>query len=101
MAFSCFSAIKKATICTTLFFSKPIFTISPDGKSPARFLVLTPEPEKDSPGYEQRAKAPREILFLPQRVPSQEKWTGRKLGPDDADAPAATGFGDGDAGGAL
>ncbi len=23
----------------------------------------------------------KDILFLPKRLPSEEKWTGRKLGP--------------------
>jgi Xaa-Pro aminopeptidase len=40
----------------------------------------------------ERAKLPREILFLPQRVPGMEKWTGRKLGPSDPNAAATTGF---------
>jgi Xaa-Pro aminopeptidase len=38
-----------------------------------------------APGY-------REILFLPDRDISQEKWTGPKLGPDDAQAGKITGF---------
>ena len=33
-----------------------------------------------------------EILFLPPHNPSQEKWTGPKLGPDDAEATKVTGF---------
>jgi Xaa-Pro aminopeptidase len=33
-----------------------------------------------------------EILFLPKRNPSQEKWTGAKLGPDDPKASQITGF---------
>jgi Xaa-Pro aminopeptidase len=33
-----------------------------------------------------------EILFLPKRNYSQEKWTGAKLGPDDPKAPQITGF---------
>jgi len=75
------------------FFQQTDFYYLTGWEEPGAILVLTPEPEKDSPGYDQRAKAPREILLLPQRVPSQEKWTGRKLGPDDAEAPATTGFG--------
>ena len=74
------------------FFQQTDFYYLTGWEEPGAILVLTPEPQKDSPGYDQRAKAPREILLLPQRVPSQEKWTGRKLGPDDADAPASTGF---------
>lgn len=33
-----------------------------------------------------------EILFLPSRNYSQEKWTGPKLGPDNPEAPKITGF---------
>ncbi len=61
-------------------------------EEPGAILVLTPEPEKDAPGAAARARLPREILFVPQRSLSQEKWTGRKLGPDDATVREATGF---------
>src|SRR5881397_735849 len=33
-----------------------------------------------------------EILFLPAHNPSQERWTGPKLGPENPDAPNITGF---------
>lgn len=33
-----------------------------------------------------------EILFLPDHNPSQERWTGPKLGPENADAAKTTGF---------
>ena len=33
-----------------------------------------------------------EVLFLPSRNSSQEKWTGPKLGPDSTDADRVTGF---------
>jgi Xaa-Pro aminopeptidase len=38
------------------------------------------------------ARAYTEILFLPSRNESQEKWTGPKLGPENPDAPKITGF---------
>jgi Xaa-Pro aminopeptidase len=38
------------------------------------------------------ARAYTEILFLPKRNYSQEKWTGAKLGPDDPKAAQITGF---------
>jgi len=38
------------------------------------------------------ARAYTEILFLPPRNLTQEKWTGPKLGPDSPDAPKITGF---------
>jgi Xaa-Pro aminopeptidase len=34
----------------------------------------------------------REILFIPAHDSREEKWTGPKLGPDDPDANARTGF---------
>jgi Xaa-Pro aminopeptidase len=34
----------------------------------------------------------REILLIPSRDPSHEAWTGPRLGPDDEQATAATGF---------
>jgi Xaa-Pro aminopeptidase len=60
-------------------------------EEPGAILVMTPEPEKDDPAFAVRSKLPREILFLPQRVPAEEKWTGRKLGPDDNNASSVTG----------
>ncbi len=33
-----------------------------------------------------------EILFLPDHNPSQEKWTGPKLGPEDTESARITGF---------
>jgi Xaa-Pro aminopeptidase len=33
-----------------------------------------------------------EILYIPSHNRSEEKWTGPKLAPDDADAPVRTGF---------
>lgn len=75
------------------YFQQTDFYYFTGWEQPSAILILTPDPQKDAPGYKERARAPREILFLPQRVVSEEKWTGRKLGPDDAEARAATGFG--------
>lgn len=74
------------------FFQETNFLYLTGWQEPGAILVMTPEPAPDSPGYAERRNAPREILFLPQRVVAQEKWTGRKLGPDDPDAKTATGF---------
>ena len=74
------------------FFQQTDFYYLTGWEEPGAILILTPEPDKAAPSYEQRAKAPREILFLPQRIPSEEKWTGRKLGPDDSEGPVLTGF---------
>ena len=76
------------------FFQETNFLYLTGWEEPGAILILTPEPDpdKDAPGATERTRSPREILFLPQRVPSQEKWTGRKLGPDDPNAPETTGF---------
>ncbi len=44
------------------------------------------------PGAAMLLTKTEEILFLPERNPRQEIFTGRKLGAEDADAPARTGF---------
>ena len=57
------------------------------GEPGAALLVVAPaEAKNDNP-----ARAYREILFLPDRNYSQEKWTGAKLGPDDPHAAELTG----------
>ncbi|MBI4462592.1 MAG: aminopeptidase P N-terminal domain-containing protein, partial [Acidobacteria bacterium] len=54
---------------------------------PGAALILIP----DSP--EARARNfPKEILLLPPRNKPRERWEGPKLGPDDPDARAQTGF---------
>jgi len=49
-----------------------------------------------APAVEAKGSSPArpytEVFFLPQRSPSQERWTGPKLGPSDAKAPEVTGF---------
>jgi Xaa-Pro aminopeptidase len=74
------------------FYQEPNFYYLTGWEEPGAILVLTPEVDKDEPALQQRAKLPREILFLPQRVPSKEKWTGRKLGPSDPGVAQTTGF---------
>jgi Xaa-Pro aminopeptidase len=74
------------------FFQETNFYYFTGWEEPGAILILTPDVEKDEPATQERARLPREILFLPQRVPSKEKWTGRKLGPSDASAARATGF---------
>jgi len=53
----------------------------------AVLVAAEAEAKADSP-----ARPYTEILFLPSRNPSQEKWTGPKLGPENPDAPKITGF---------
>jgi Xaa-Pro aminopeptidase len=50
---------------------------------PGAALLIVPASEKQS--Y-------TEILFLPNRNPVQEKWTGPKLGPENSEAGKITGF---------
>jgi Xaa-Pro aminopeptidase len=73
------------------FFQQTDFYYFTGWEQPGAILIVTPQATRDEPGGAQRTKAPREILFLPQRVVSEEKWTGRKAGPDDADAAEITG----------
>lgn len=58
---------------------------------PDAMMLLVPKVRK---GAEQSEPATieKEILFIPPHDYTQEKWTGPKLGPEDADAPAQTGF---------
>lgn len=74
------------------FFQESNFFYLSGWEEPGAILVLTPEPDKNDPALLEKARTPREILFLPRRVPSQEKWTGRKLGPSDENAASITGF---------
>jgi Xaa-Pro aminopeptidase len=62
------------------FFQEPNFFYLTGWEEPGAILLVTPAPDGD-------------ILFLPPRVPAQEKWTGRKLGPDDRTVSEITGFG--------
>ncbi|HSA93575.1 MAG TPA: Xaa-Pro peptidase family protein [Terriglobales bacterium] len=57
--------------------------------APDAALVISPavEAKGDTP-----ARPYTEILFLPARNMTQERWTGPKLGPDNAKAAEITGF---------
>ena len=54
-------------------------------------MLLVPKAAK-GPGANLAAELGREILFIPPHDYRQEKWMGPKLGAEDADAPAVTGF---------
>lgn len=54
----------------------------------AAVLVAAPQEAKDNTP----ARPYTEILFLPSRNYSQEKWMGPKLGPENPDAAKVTGF---------
>ena len=75
------------------FFQESNFRYLTGWIEPGAILLIASLPEDhSSPSYPARAALPREILFLPRRNPEQEKWTGRKLGPDDPDVRQRTGF---------
>ncbi len=54
------------------------------GEPNAALLLLPPGDPNGGKG--------REILFLPPRSKNRERWTGKKLGPGDADVRERTGF---------
>src|SRR5438270_3784735 len=58
------------------------------GEPGAAVLVTAPAAAKDDNPVHPYS----EILFLPQRNYSQERWTGPKLGPDSPNATQVTGF---------
>jgi len=66
----------------TGFFQEPNFFYLTGWMEPGAVMLL--EPRADA--------SPREILFLPERNPVRERWTGQKTGPGDDNAKTATGF---------
>jgi Xaa-Pro aminopeptidase len=56
---------------------------------PGAALLIAPAAEAASG---KAARSYTEILFLPPRNLTQEKWTGPKIGPENPDAPKITGF---------
>jgi len=53
----------------------------------ALLIASAADAKSDAP-----ARTYSEILFLPPRNSTQEKWTGPKLGPENPEAPKITGF---------
>jgi len=75
------------------FFQESNFYYLTGWREPGAILLLAPLPDDShAPGFAARARLPREILFLPERNPDQEKWTGRKIGPEDENVRESTGF---------
>jgi Xaa-Pro aminopeptidase len=66
----------------TGFFQESNFFYLTGWQEPGAILLVTP-PQDDKPYA---------VLFLPRRQPDLEKWTGRKLGPDDSNIHQLTGF---------
>jgi len=58
---------------------------------PGAALLIAPPTDSEAKG-DAPARAYTEILFLPPRNLTQEKWTGPKLGPENPEAPKLTGF---------
>src|SRR5271157_6649621 len=58
---------------------------------PGAALLIAPPTDSEAKG-DAPARAYTEILFLPPRNLTQEKWTGPKPGPENPEAPKITGF---------
>jgi Xaa-Pro aminopeptidase len=76
-------------VATTPFRQNENFYYLTGWNEPDAMLMLVPKTEKGANG---EIELEKEILFIPPHDFAQEKWTGPKLGPDDADASARTGF---------
>ena len=76
---------------TTQFRQNENFYYLTGWNQPNAAMLLIPKPAKAS-GAARSPEMEREILFIPPRNYAQEKWTGPKLGPEDANARAKTGF---------
>ena len=76
-------------VSTTPFRQNENFYYLSGWTEPDAMLLLVP---KAAPGANQAVELDKEILFIPPHDFRQEKWTGPKLGPDDADAVERTGF---------
>jgi Xaa-Pro aminopeptidase len=76
-------------VATTPFRQNENFYYLTGWNEPDAMLMLVPKAGKAAGG---NVEIEKEILFIPPHDFSQEKWMGPKLGPDDADATARTGF---------
>jgi Xaa-Pro aminopeptidase len=70
-----------------IFFQEPYFYYLSGHDEPGAALLLIPDAPNAKP-----VDGPHEILYLPPRDPSEEKWEGPKLGPDDPGVAEKTGF---------
>jgi Xaa-Pro aminopeptidase len=66
----------------TGFLQEPNFYYLTGWQEPGAVLLLTSLADDQT----------HDFLFLPRREPDQEKWTGRKIGPDDVSITGLTGF---------
>jgi Xaa-Pro aminopeptidase len=76
----------------TTFHQNEAFYYLTGWNEPGAMMLLVPTSPKTSPVASPPGKLGKEMLFIPPHDLRQEKWTGPKLGPDDPDAPARTGF---------
>lgn len=76
-------------VATTPFRQNENFYYLTGWNEPDAMLMVIPRSGRNASGAQEVEK---EILFIPPRDPRQEKWTGPKLAPEDADAKERTGF---------
>jgi Xaa-Pro aminopeptidase len=76
-------------ISTTPFRQNENFYYLTGWNEPDAMLLLVPKAAKDA---SRAVELDKEILFVPPHDYRREKYTGPKLGPDDADASERTGF---------
>lgn len=76
---------------TTTFHENENFYYLTGWNEPDAMMLLVPKATAGT-GHEQAAQVEKEILFIPPHDYREEKWTGPKLGPDDAAAAVQTGF---------
>jgi Xaa-Pro aminopeptidase len=77
-------------VVTTPFRQNENFYYLTGWNEPDAMMMLVPKAAKS--GTNAPPEIEKEILFIPPHDYQQEKWTGPKLGPGDADAAARTGF---------
>lgn len=70
-----------------VFFQEPNFYYLTGHDEPGAALVLLPDAPRG-----QAYAGPHEILYLPARNLSVERWEGPKIGPDDPNVAATVGF---------
>jgi len=78
-------------ISTTTFRQNEMFYYLTGWNEPDGILFLVPKATAGA-GHNGSGEIDKEVFFIPAHDFRQEKWTGPKLGPEDSDAPARTGF---------
>jgi len=77
-------------VSTTPFRQNEMFYYLTGWNEPNGMLLLVPK--APTAGHNGGPEIDKEIFFIPAHDSRAEKWTGPKLGPDDTDAAARTGF---------